>query len=543
MDPPARRSHHSSYKFDPSCSSKHDKESNKEASFQYLERAKKCWQCSDKEEAQRLAEKAMKLYPSDEAKELISQISKSQETDQAKEKFRNRDSSTKTDNGTFNFDSSHSSKPEKESNKEVSFKYLERAKKIWQCGDNEEAQRLAEKAMELYPSDEAKELISKISKSKETEKKNQKSIERILKSNDYYEVLDISKEASEMDIKKSYRKLSKQVHPDKNKEPGATMAFQKLQKAYEVLYDKEKRRTYDQTKKFNQGEKKTSAKPDPSTNTNHGSYKFDPNNSNKFHKESNKEASFQHLARAKTFWQSGDNEEALRFAKKAMELYPSDEAKEIISQILKSQENEKEAFKNIERILKTEDYYEILGISKWASDMDMSFQYKLIVKKLNLERNKTPGAAEAFKKVQNAFSVLSDTDKRQKYDHGSFMYEGMLASFHHLSRAKTFWQSGDNEEALRLAEKAMKLYPSDEAKELISKIIKSQETEKENLNSLQRILKSSDYYVILGVAKEASGTLLLLSHSKLEHQFHPDRNKAPEAAEAYKKIQNAFSVL
>ena len=59
---------------------------------------------------------------------------------------------------------------------------------------------------------------------------------------------------------------------------------------------------------------------------------------------------------------------------------------------------------------------------------------------------------------------------------------------------------------------------------------------------MSRIRKCHDYYEILGVSKEASDTELKKSYRKLALQFHPDKNKAPGAAEAFKAIGNAFAV-
>lgn len=62
---------------------------------------------------------------------------------------------------------------------------------------------------------------------------------------DYYEVLGVGKDASAEDIKKSYRKLARQYHPDVNKEADAENKFKEVKEAYDVLSDDGKRSTYD----------------------------------------------------------------------------------------------------------------------------------------------------------------------------------------------------------------------------------------------------------------------------------------------------------
>jgi len=63
---------------------------------------------------------------------------------------------------------------------------------------------------------------------------------------DYYKVLEVAKDATAEDIKKSYRKLARKFHPDVSKEPEAEEHFKQVQEAYEVLKDPEKRAAYDE---------------------------------------------------------------------------------------------------------------------------------------------------------------------------------------------------------------------------------------------------------------------------------------------------------
>lgn len=72
-----------------------------------------------------------------------------------------------------------------------------------------------------------------------------KLVERIRHCRDYYEILSVPKNATDIQIKKGYQKMALQLHPDKCRVPNATEAFKALANAYAVLSSKEKREQYD----------------------------------------------------------------------------------------------------------------------------------------------------------------------------------------------------------------------------------------------------------------------------------------------------------
>ena len=64
---------------------------------------------------------------------------------------------------------------------------------------------------------------------------------------DFYETLDVARNATDEEIKKSYRKLAMKYHPDRNQDnPSAEEKFKEVKEAYEMLSDPEKRAAYDQ---------------------------------------------------------------------------------------------------------------------------------------------------------------------------------------------------------------------------------------------------------------------------------------------------------
>ena len=62
---------------------------------------------------------------------------------------------------------------------------------------------------------------------------------------DYYDLLGVSRNASDEDIKRAFRKLAMEYHPDRNKRVGAAEKFKEINEAYQVLSDAQKRSAYD----------------------------------------------------------------------------------------------------------------------------------------------------------------------------------------------------------------------------------------------------------------------------------------------------------
>ena len=94
-----------------------------------------------------------------------------------------------------------------------------------------------------------------------------------------------------------------------------------------------------------------------------------------------------------------------------------------------------------------QDYYEILGVSNNASDSDIKSAYRKVAMKFHPDKNPDDlSAEEKFKEAAEAYSVLSDSQKRTQYDqfgHAAFNNQGSGGGFHHMDINDIFDHFGD----------------------------------------------------------------------------------------------------
>ncbi|MGH0158994.1 UNVERIFIED_CONTAM: hypothetical protein FKN15_037707 [Acipenser sinensis] len=172
-----------------------------------------------------------------------------------------------------------------ESNRDEAERCIEIAETAFRHKQVEKAVRFLEKAQRLFPTAKAQALIDAITQNGQPSSTNHQSkcnestgprhrrggdeassasgdkggdsgkpyspeqleaVKRIKHCKNYYEILGLSKDATEEDLKKAYRKLALKFHPDKNHAPGATDAFKAIGNAYAVLSNADKRKRYDQ---------------------------------------------------------------------------------------------------------------------------------------------------------------------------------------------------------------------------------------------------------------------------------------------------------
>lgn len=152
-----------------------------------------------------------------------------------------------------------------EFHKEDALRCLSVAKKAAKEGDTAKAEKFALKAKKLCdcpevnaflgelnsqnaagPSTKGPTLRQRPSRAQDQGTEEQRAlVAKIRKAKDFYEILDVTQEATEDDIKRAYKKLALKLHPDKNKAPGAEEAFKSVSRAFTCLSDPEKKQNYD----------------------------------------------------------------------------------------------------------------------------------------------------------------------------------------------------------------------------------------------------------------------------------------------------------
>ncbi|XP_029950938.1 dnaJ homolog subfamily B member 14 [Salarias fasciatus] len=152
--------------------------------------------------------------------------------------------------------------------------------------------------------------------------------------------------------------------------------------------------------------------------------------------------------------ESGDKEKALKFLHKAEKLFPTDRGRALLDALTNngssagngayrrrpadrsdpahgaqphsqrpdsgggdsSKSFTSEQVEGVQRIKRCKDYYEVLGVNKEASEEELKKAYRKLALKFHPDKNQAPGATEAFKKIGNAYAVLSSAEKRRQYD-------------------------------------------------------------------------------------------------------------------------------
>jgi DnaJ family protein B protein 12 len=180
-------------------------EANKDSALHYIELAEKAILANDNERALRYLTKSENLFPTQKAKDLIERLMYANSHSQSSSNHRNSESastSSYSDQPTTNGTSSST------------------------------RQRTTTNTNSTSSSDYTLEEVE--------------AVRKIKTCKDLYDILGVNKSATEADLKKAYRKLALQFHPDKCKAPGATDAFKAIGKAFSILSDPKKREQYDQ---------------------------------------------------------------------------------------------------------------------------------------------------------------------------------------------------------------------------------------------------------------------------------------------------------
>ncbi|OII75589.1 uncharacterized protein cubi_02110 [Cryptosporidium ubiquitum] len=196
-------------------------DSNKEEADRCVMLAKKAIQGGDLDKARRLLEKANRMYPSHTATEMLNSLNYN-------------DSSPSKPNHSYQNHHSHHHNQNKHNTQHHNRTSPKNSHSpIKGKRRNEDVD---------CPNSHTERSANSSSSASET---SESMCKRILKAKNFYDTLGIPKDADDAAIKKAYKKLALQLHPDKCKAPSAEEAFKRIAMAFQTLSDAEKRKNYD----------------------------------------------------------------------------------------------------------------------------------------------------------------------------------------------------------------------------------------------------------------------------------------------------------
>jgi DnaJ homolog subfamily B member 12 len=140
-------------------------------------------------------------------------------------------------------------------NKDEADRCISIAVEALKVNDYDKAIYHLENAQKFHQTNQVSKLLKQARDAKKNHKQNvvqysfqdEEVCKEIIQKTNYYEILNITKDAKDEDIKKSFRELARKYHPDKSKCPSSNEAFGKMNKAYKCLSDPSKRQQYDET--------------------------------------------------------------------------------------------------------------------------------------------------------------------------------------------------------------------------------------------------------------------------------------------------------